>query len=58
MLEERDRSGTELKEDGLGRQEIVKLDIAQVSEESEKQNHLGDAIRSYDTRMKKNTSLT
>ena len=48
MLEERDRSGTELKEDGLGRQEIVKLDIAQVSEESEKQNHLGDAIRSYD----------
>lgn len=47
-LEERDRSVTELKEDGLGQQEIVKLDIAQVNEESEKQNHLDDAIRSYE----------
>jgi hypothetical protein len=53
MLEEGDRSVTELKEDGLGQQEIVKLDVAQVNEESEKQNHLCDAIRSYEGENKK-----
>ena len=51
-LEERDRNVMKLKKEDVVSKLDVKQDITQVHEESEKQDHLGESVRFYDSENK------